>query len=161
MICREAGDADAPLIVEVLYRAFREYEGVLDPPSGVHKESVASVREKMETGHWLMAEEDGRAVGCVWYENRGEYVYLGRLAVAPEFRGRGIGDALMQAVEAGARAENVLCVRLGVRTVLEKMQGAYERRGYRVIRYETHAGYEKPTYLLMEKVLKGASKTRE
>lgn len=154
LILYEAGPDDASAVVELLHAAFREYFGVLDPPSSVHAETVESVREKLKTVHWVLAERQGTRVGCVMYENRGEYIYLGRLSVPPAFRGRGIGSALLDCVEARAIAEGVTRVRLGVRLVLKENRAMYERRGYRVIGYETHAGYAEPTYVTCEKILR-------
>lgn len=150
---RRAVDADAPALVDLLHRAFQEYSGVLDPPSGVHTETIATVRSKISTGIWLLAERARVPVGCVWYEPRGDYVYLGRLSVLLEFRGQGIGNALLDAVEQQAREIGITRIRLAVRIVLDRMRAAYERRGYRVFEYETHPGYAGHTYVTMEKVL--------
>lgn len=150
---RAATVQDAATLVNVMQRAFQEYADALNPPSGVHKETVESVREKINTGQWVLAERAGEAVGCVWYEMRGDHVYLGRLSVPPEFRGNGIAGTLMDYVEAQARAHHILRVELSVRIVLEKMRVMYERRGYQLLRYETHAGYLEPTYVVMQKTL--------
>lgn len=150
---RAATADDAATIVNVMQRAFQEYVDALNPPSGVHKETVESVRGKINTGQWVLAERAGEPVGCVWYEMRGDHVYLGRLSVPPEFRGSGIAGMLIEYVEAQARAQNISCVELSVRIVLEKMRGMYERRGYQLLRYETHTGYTEPTYVVMRKTL--------
>lgn len=42
-------------------------------------------------------------------------------------------------------------VRLGVRLQLPHLVVRYERLGYRITKYMTHAGYEHPTYVFMEK----------
>ena len=126
-----AGPDEAAAIVELLHSAFQEYVGVLDPPSGVHKETVAGVRERIKTAHWVLAERDGTPVSCVMYENHGDYIYLGRLGVPPALRGSGIGSALIDYVEARALAEGVTRVQLSVRLVLEDNRAMYKRRGYR------------------------------
>lgn len=150
-----ATPADAATIALLVQTAFQEYENVLVPPSGARKENTASVLDKMSTGHWLIVESFGHPAGCVFYEVRDDYVYLGRLAVLPEFRGQGIADALPLAVEDAARAANILRVRLGTRLALPQMICMYERRGYRIIANETHAGFSEPTYVTMEKELVG------
>jgi GNAT superfamily N-acetyltransferase len=85
------------------------------------------------------------------FERRENYLYLGRLSVPPEYRGRGIASTLIDYVEAEARRLHLESVQLGTRLVLRQIREKYERRGYRVIRYETHAGYAEPTYVTMEK----------
>ncbi len=144
---------DAAVILDLMQRAFAEYKGVLDPPSGVHKETVETVREHMQTGTWVFAKAEGTPVGCVYFEPRDEFVYLGRLSVPPEFRGRGIAEALMDYVEEHARRMGMRSVQLGTRLALEGIRKKYERRGYTIIRYETHPGYAVPTYVTMEKVV--------
>ncbi|MBI4671535.1 MAG: GNAT family N-acetyltransferase [Chloroflexi bacterium] len=151
----EANGQDAETIVRVLHAAFAEYRGVLNPPSGAHNESVASVRARMQTARWVLAETavERRTVGCVLYEPHTEFMYLGRLAVLPEFRGRGIGNALIEYVEKKARQAGYTRVRLGVRVVLDAMRAAYERRGYRFVEAHAHEGFETPTYVMLEKEL--------
>lgn len=155
MTLRPADETDAPTIVFLMHTAFQEYATTLDPPSGVLKETEAIVRDKMQAAHWLIAEQDGKPVGCVFYDLHADYAYLGRLAVLPENRGHGIASALTEAVEQQAVAANLLRVRLGARIALPHLIALYERRGYRIIAYETHPGYAEPTYVTMEKVLAG------
>jgi predicted N-acetyltransferase YhbS len=150
---RQADARDAETIVQILHAAFAEYRDVLAPPSGVHKESVDTVRAKMQTGHWLLAEREGRAVGCVFYAPDDGFVYLGRLGVLPHMRGHRIASALMDEVEARARAAGFTRVRLGVRVVLTAMRAAYERRGYVFVEAHRHEGFDTPTYVMLEKQL--------
>lgn len=152
---QSASDADAAAIAEILHQAFREYDGMLNPPSGVHKESADTVRAKMQTGHWLLAYSNGRAVGCVWCEPRDGFMYLGRLAVLPAQRGRGIGNALIDSVETRAKNAGFTRIRLGVRISLTEMRAAYERRGYVFVETHTHEGFSEPTYVTLEKQLDG------
>lgn len=148
---REASANDAEAIIVLLYAAFEEYIGVLDPPSSVHKQTAESIQAKMGQAHWVLAEQDSAPVGCVMYENRGDYVYLGRLGVTPELRGRGIASALMRYVEARAQEIGVPAVQLSVRLTLSENRAMYERRGYRFLSYETHPGYPGPTYVTLGK----------
>ncbi len=154
---REARSDEAALLHDVLLRAFREYEGCLDPPSGVHAETVASVRTKMEGGGALVCEVGGVAVGCVFYAPKAGYLYVGRLAVLPEYRRRGLGDLLLHAAEQQARALGLPRVRLGVRLALNGLRAYYEARGYAPIAFRSHTGYTEATYVEMEKALPGGA----
>jgi len=42
-------------------------------------------------------------------------------------------------------------IQLGARLALPHLQAYYERLGYHVVGYETHAGYTAPTAVVMEK----------
>ena len=53
------------------------------------------------------------------------------IAVAPEARGTGIGEALLAAAERHARTRGAIAMRLEVRADNAAAQRLYERRGYR------------------------------
>ena len=150
---REAHSDDAGLLHDILVRAFGEYEGRLDPPSGVHAETIASIRDKLIEGGALICEESGGVAGCVFYAPQAGYLYVGRLAVAPEYRRRGIGDLLLRAAERRAAELGLSHVRLGVRLALGKLRAYYEARGYVPIAFRSHAGYTEATYVEMEKAM--------
>jgi GNAT superfamily N-acetyltransferase len=151
---REARSDETGRLLDILLRAYREYEGRLDPPSGVHSETVASVEERLVEGGALVCEVGRTAAGCVFYAPKAEYLYVGRLAVLPAYRGRGIGGVLLRAAERRAGELGFTRVRLGVRLALEKLRAYYEARGYVPVAFRSHAGYTEATYVEMEKVLK-------
>lgn len=157
-LLREATQDDISSLVSVLQTAFEEYRGRLDPPSGAHTESVEKLRQNLTEASATVAIVDQEIVGCVFHEIRSDeneqnYMYLGRLAVLPAYRRRGLGLALVQYVETLARQLRLSRVRLGVRTQLAENRAYYERQGYRVLEYRSHEGYPEPTYLIMEKEL--------
>jgi hypothetical protein len=47
---REAGSDDAHVLLRLMRAAFEEYEGVLDPPSGAHQETIDTVRRRLARG---------------------------------------------------------------------------------------------------------------
>ncbi len=148
---RDATEDDIPAILSAIHRAFAEYGGVLAPPSGAHRESPETIRDKLRSGGALAALIDGEVVGCVLYQPEASYLYLGRLAVVPEHRQRGIARTLVAAVEDRARALRLPVVRLGVRTALPRNRAFFERLGYRVVGHGSHAGYAEPTFMMLEK----------
>ena len=155
---RAATAADIPIIVALIQAAFKEYDGVIDPPSGAHKESATRIREKLTHEHALLALLSDQIAACVFYRDEGDHIYFGRLAVLPAYRGRGIAGALISYVEARARELGLPSVRLGVRVALPHLCARYERLGYRVIEQRRHAGYAMTTYLVMEKTLEGTTR---
>jgi ribosomal protein S18 acetylase RimI-like enzyme len=149
--CRQATEADIPILVTLVHAAFEEYRGRLDPPSGAHHETAETMRHELTRGWAVLALVNNTLAGCVFYRQEDDHVYLGRLSVLPPYRQHGVGQALIEYVERRAQALNVPRVQLGVRVALPHLQAYYERRGYRVIRYEAHKGYTAPTSVLMEK----------
>ncbi len=151
IVLREATAADIPTLVMLVRTAFEDYRGRLDPPSGAHNETPETVRQALQTGWAALALVNDEAVGCVFYHQEGEHMYLGRLSVLRPFRRYGVGQALTEYVEQRARDLGLPRVQLGVRTALPHLQAYYERLAYHVVRYEAHEGYTTPTYVVMEK----------
>lgn len=156
---REAVDEDVQTLVAVVRAAFEEYQGQLDPPSGAHSETVETFRQKLTTGHAAVVEIGGDIAGCVFYEAGNDFMYLDRLAVLPAYRRQGLGRKLIEYVEAQARTLGLKRMRLGVRVVLKGNRAYYERMGYRLAEYKSHAGHSEPTYALLEKEISSSTST--
>jgi predicted N-acetyltransferase YhbS len=150
---RQANETEASLLLEIMHAAFEEYRGRLDPPSGVHAETIESVQSKLKTATAVIAFVGAEAAGCVFYEQESTHLYLGRLSVLPQFRKLGVGRTLINSVEAQATKLRVPRVQLDVRIALPHLKAYYEKLGYRIVSYETHPGYTQPTYVTMEKNL--------
>lgn len=79
----------------------------------------------------------GKAV--VFFRARTDIARLYSIAVADAARGRGLGEALVHAVERAARARGCQRLRLEVRQDNAGAIRLYERLGYR--RFGAHAGF--------------------
>jgi predicted N-acetyltransferase YhbS len=151
---RDATPSDAEIIYQVTKAAFDEYRAFLDPPSGVSREALESVQDFLREGGAILALTGGAAVGVVRYERReDDALYVGRLAVLPSHRKRGIGRALMAAAEDKARRMGLSRLTLGVRIQLPKSRTFYESLGCGVNARGSHPGYDRPTWLHMTKTL--------
>ena len=84
---------------------------------------------------WV-AEFDGRVVGCVTVQDRGEALELINIDVPREFQGRGIGTRMVRLVEERARREGKRSVILGTSQnaagVAWKSLPWWQSRGYRI-----------------------------
>jgi GNAT superfamily N-acetyltransferase len=138
-----------------MHDAFEEYRTQLKPPSGVHDETLATVREKLATGGAVLALANDEPVGCAFFRPEEGHLYFSRLSVLPAYRRRGIGTALLHYVEKRAHGAGFSRVWLGVRLALPELKARYEGLGYKVVRHLTHTGYASPTYVLMEKEVGG------
>ncbi|MGI8825205.1 MAG: GNAT family N-acetyltransferase [Chloroflexota bacterium] len=73
------------------------------------------------------------------------FVYVNDMAVLPDFRGRGIGRVLLEAVEGWARRQGIGAIEL---TVLEFNEGArvlYERAGFDTLSRRMRRCYDRDT----------------
>ncbi|MGH3074014.1 MAG: GNAT family N-acetyltransferase [Gaiellales bacterium] len=148
---RAALPTEAARVAHVMRAAFEQYRGALEPPSGALATDAATVRELMELGGILVCEADGRIVASVFHRTQPDHVYLGRLAVLPAFRGRGLAVRLVAAVESLAAASDGREVRLGVRLAPPENREFFERLGYREVGLDAHAGSPVPTFAWFKK----------
>lgn len=126
-----AGAEHADLVRDAMRRAFEEYGGTLNPPSSALDETIEDVRAAMARGGAFVAREGEAIVGSARYQLRPGHVYAERVAVDPAYRGRGVGAALMRAIEGAARAAGYAEVQIGVRASLPGNLRFYESLGYR------------------------------
>lgn len=144
LIVRDARLRDRRAMLDVILAAYAEHGSLEDPPSSGLGETEASIEAAMRTARAAIAEEDGVAIGVVFFEPYVDYMTLFRLAVIPTARRRGVGAALVAHVEQRAREDGVASVRLTARWVLPRTIAYYEARAYRVTgRTVAHALLEK------------------
>jgi ribosomal protein S18 acetylase RimI-like enzyme len=154
IVLRPATARDATALARTIAAAFAQYLGKLVPESGAFRETAESIASELTKGaNAIVAEQDGRMLGCVMTRIMEGDLYLGRLAVVPTARGTGLARRLVAAVEADARARGLAGVRLGVRVVLTDNQKLFQSLGYREYSREAHEGFDYPTSINMRKAL--------
>jgi N-acetylglutamate synthase-like GNAT family acetyltransferase len=125
MRLRRAGGDDAPAIHDILEQTAND--GALAPGRPALGDVEALLRS--ESAGAFVASLDGRDVGAALFDRQGDVVWLFRLAVAPHARARGVGQALLNAVEAGARGAGASAVFVQVAKHLEA-RSFFEHIGY-------------------------------
>jgi GNAT superfamily N-acetyltransferase len=88
----------------------------------------------------------------LWTE-RDAGLYIGRLAVLPDWRRRGLARALLARAEAEARARKLPRLHLGTRLALTNNRRLFAAAGFLETREHAHEGYDRPTWVQMEKRL--------
>lgn len=152
-IIRAAEPAEAETIVTLIHRAFAQYRDRLVPASAALNETQESIAALMARGRVLLAKVNGMAVGCVAVEDKGDCIYVGRLAVEPSARGRKLGLALMDAAETEARLMGGQRLRLDCRLSLTENRAFFGALGFVEGAHRCHAGFAAPTYVELEKIL--------
>lgn len=153
-----AAESDVPLLLTLVQAAFEEYRPLLDPPSGAHRETLDTIAKKLAEGGAFIAWKGETALGCVLIEPEEDALYLGRLAVLPQYRGLGVARLLIDAVENQARSAGLNKVTLSVRVQLLRNRAFFERLGYQFAAYHHHDGHSEPTFLTLEKSLSTTQK---
>jgi predicted N-acetyltransferase YhbS len=155
LVLRAATAVDAAAIAATIAASFEQYRGRLQPESGAFRETAEGIAAELarESGA-IVAERNGRILGCVMVKLIDDDLYFGRLSVVPEARGQGIARRLVEAVEDEARRRELAGVRLGVRIVLVENQRLFSSMGYVEIGREAHEGFDHPTSINMRKALR-------
>lgn len=98
----------------------------------------------------LIAEDDGKILGdSISFARDGSY-YIWILGVSSEYRGKGIGNSLIEANEEIAKEHKFKKVIVKVYNVSEEMQGLLKKRGYEVIKTKESDVDPKYTAVLFE-----------
>jgi ribosomal protein S18 acetylase RimI-like enzyme len=127
--------------------AFAEYAGKLPQESGALRETLADVQNAMTEGGAVLAFIGDVPVGSARFLPDGDGVYVGRVAVPPEHRRKGIASALMRFVEDYARASGKAWIRIGVRESLPSNIALYQSLGYETVKIEPHGADRSRTML--------------
>src|SRR5690242_20655158 len=99
LVLRTATVADAPALAATIAAAFAQYRGKLVPESGAFRETAGAIAAELAKGAGaIIAERDGRVLGCVMMQEMEGDLYFGRLSVLPEARGSGLAQRLIAAV---------------------------------------------------------------
>ena len=123
---REGDGADSRVLVDLINEAYLVEAGFV---SG-DRTNEAEIRDKLSSGRFVVAEKEGRVVGCVYFEVDPPASYWGFLAVHPVEQGTGLGRRLAGFVEdearrAGAREATILVINLR-----RNLRGWYRGLGY-------------------------------
>ena len=119
----EHADADGVL---ALLAASDDFHNALYPPEGNYLLSTDELREATV----VVARVDGEAIGMGALVRKDGYAEIKRMFVRPESRGTGIADAILQSLEAAARAARVYTLKLETGPLQPAALAFYERHGF-------------------------------
>ena len=124
---RVATNGDATAITNLINVAFRPAEQFFIEGDRIDLESVLRL---IETAEFLLAELNGRLVGCVSLEPRGEGTYLGLLSVDPNLQQSGVGSRLMAFAEERCRERGSKFIEIYIVNLRLDLPEFYRKRGW-------------------------------
>ncbi len=146
---------DAAQVLATIHAAFAVQSARTDPPSGALQETLASIEAQLTIGGGAGVRAGTGLAAVVLWREKENGLYLGRLAVHPRYRRRGLARTLLAAAEAEARRRNLPRLHLGTRLALAETSALFTSCGFVATGLETHPGYPAPTSVAMEKWLTG------
>jgi N-acetylglutamate synthase-like GNAT family acetyltransferase len=158
MVFRFAEESDEVALGALINRAFA-VESFFIRGDRVTPERL---REYMQAGRFLLAEENGEILGCVYVEMHGDHGYLGLLSVDPARQKGGLGRRMVAAAEEFAREMGSRRMDLTVVNLRVELPPYYRKLGYELvgtepIREEMEPRVKQPCHFIrMSKPLGGA-----
>ena len=129
----------------LLVAAFRVMDGRIAPPSSLASMTPDSLREKAKSEFLVLAEADGRLVGCGFGACMDEVFYLSKIAVDPSVQGQGILRQMLPYFETEARRFGLTALTLQSRVEMTETHAAFEALGFRKVTGTSHPGYARIT----------------
>ncbi len=104
------------------------YDSIHMPPL---TQTLDELRAELVENLGCVAREGGRMLGAVRARTDGDLLLIGRLVIAPDVQGNGIGSRLLDAVEQRGREAGCREAELFTGSLSEANLRLYERSGYR------------------------------
>lgn len=146
--------ADWDALLALILASFASMHPRIDPPSSALRLTLQSLKEKAKVEKAYVAVDNGRLLGCVFCKPEPpDCLYIGKLAVAPQEQGRGIGRLMLKAAEDYAVECGLSCLRLETRVELQENHRVFARWGFVRTAEAAHPGFGRPTFVEMRKTL--------
>ncbi|TCU38848.1 GNAT family N-acetyltransferase [Rhizobium azibense] len=140
-------------LLQLILSSFAHMNGRINPPSSALSLTSQSLAEKTVREIGYVALEDEDLLGCMFLRPEPGCLYLGKLAVAPEAQGRGVGKLLLQVAEMAAKERLLSALRLETRIELTENHSVFAAWGFAKTAEKSHPGFDRITYIEMRKVL--------
>ncbi|MFN2530118.1 MAG: GNAT family N-acetyltransferase [Pyrinomonadaceae bacterium] len=124
---RTALPGDEDLLTRIINKAFRSAEAFFVNGDRIDLQEVGDL---LRRGTFLLAEDQGKGIGCVYVEPIGNRAYLGLLSVEPPVQRCGLGSLLMRAGERYCIDRGCEFIDLKIVNVRSELPEFYEKRGY-------------------------------
>lgn len=133
MIIKFAKFSDAPIIHDLMIKAFSEYKNAV-PPSSALDETVQSITTDIKNGEQcIIGYLDNQPVGMVRFQLQEVGLYFFRLSVIPEKQGKGIAKKLLNFLEDYAKEKELPAILCKARENVPRNIYLYQSLGYEII----------------------------
>jgi len=138
-------------LLALVLSSFAYMNDRIDPPSSALKLTPATLAAKARCEICYAAMEGDTLRGCVFLRPEEDCLYIGKLAIATDAQGRGIGRELLALAEDVARSRALASLRLETRIELVENHDIFTRWGFEKIAENAHPGFTRTTSIEMRK----------
>lgn len=137
--------ADWAGLHRLLVTCFAYMEGRIDPPSSLRGLTPEGLAGKAEREVLMLVRYGSRIVACGFAAPKRPVLYLGKLAVTEQLRGRGLMRQMVALAEEMARDGGFEALELQSRVELVENHAAFAALGFEEVGRTAHEGYDRPT----------------
>ena len=135
---QQASEEEVVAFLELLREDARDY---LDQTIALMGETWEHFVEiSQQVGRVYEVAQDGHPAGYYWIEERGRELHLHGIVVKAEFRGQGIGTAILERLRE-EYAGRMDVIELGVHDSNGRAKALYERMGFIIVRRVEELGF--------------------
>jgi len=141
---RRIGPNDPALqdVLALIRTCFAEHDGVVDPPSSMHRMTLETLQNEARQGEVWSTD-----LACMILTPQPATLYLGKLAVAPQARRKGLARGMIRHAITRAQALDLPCLTLQSRVELRANHALFGSMGFVETDRTAHPGYDRPTSL--------------
>lgn len=140
-----------PQLLGLLRESFAYMDARIDPPSSLARMGVDELVAKAAAETLIVASDDRGLIGCAFAAVRVDCIYVGKVAVVPHARGKGVARALLAAAEDLARLHGRPHLELQTRIELVENHDTFRALGFEKVAETAHPGYDRPTSITMRR----------
>lgn len=130
-------------LLRLIQSEFAYMDGRIDPPSSMHRLSLEAIAAQARDGEvWAIGKPP---IACVFLTPKTDALYVGKLAVAANHRGKGLARALLTLAENRAKALGFAALELETRVELVENHTVFRALGFVETGRKAHAGFDRPT----------------
>ena len=151
-------DPDLTQVLALIRESFAYMDGVIDPPSSMHRLTLNSLQENAAQAEvWALGTPP---VACMILTPKPKTLYLGKLATAPELRGKGLARRMITHAASRARDLGLASLTLQTRVELVANHAVFKALGFVESGRTRHDGYARDTSITFVRNLSDPSSQR-
>jgi len=144
-----AEDAQLLEIQKLIRSSFAYMDGRIDPPSSMHRLTVADIAQSCRSGEvWSMGEP---ICACMMLKLKPNVLYLGKLAIKENCQRQGIGKSMIEHAVQRAKHHKKAFLEIRVRLELIENHAYFKSQGFRTVAKKAHPGFLHSTYKIMHR----------
>lgn len=123
---RTVADRDVDRLVEIINDAYSYQDAV----KGESRTNPDHLRKRISETDFYTVLKGDEIIGCIYLEPEELVLHFGLLTLAPDFRGKGIAEAIMSAIDKYADDHNFTTLDLDYMSLAPWLKKYYEKYGF-------------------------------